>query len=204
MTDLTVSPSFRNGTYYTLVGTACCACPGGSSIYVFTAVSLRGPWAYRGDAGSNRSQPFDPHSRWNYVTRAQASAVFHVPLAGGGAALVWLGNQWLSGPTRDADLLYWSVLRFGDGFGIGGRAAIDRDRRNRHGAVQAPQDATRARRGFPFEAFVAEKVVRHPIVRGADTAKRVLPPRIAFACKRAFQGAFFAVAVAVQVTGAVG
>ena len=114
MTDLTVSPSFRNGTYYTLVGTACCACPGGSSIYVFTAVSLRGPWAYRGDAGSNRSQPFDPHSRWNYVTRAQASAVFRVPLAGGGVALVWLGNQWLSGPTRDADLLYWSVLRFGD------------------------------------------------------------------------------------------
>ena len=39
----------------------------------------RGGWE---SAGSNRSRAhaFDPHSRWNYVTRAQASAVFRVPV----------------------------------------------------------------------------------------------------------------------------
>ena len=69
----------RKGTYYIMAGTSCCACPGGSNLFVFTAPSPRGPWSARGDVGSNTTAPFDLHSRWNYVTRSQASAVFSVP-----------------------------------------------------------------------------------------------------------------------------
>ena len=96
----------RNGGYYILGGTTCCACRGGSSIYVFRAASPLGPWDFTGDVGST-AQPFDPHSPRNFVTRAQASAVVVV-----GEQYLWLGNQWVTANARNADLLYWSVLRF--------------------------------------------------------------------------------------------
>ena len=108
-------PSFfkRNGVYYILAGTTCCACRGGSSIYVFTAPAPLGPWKFTEDVGSvqaSSSKPFDPHSPNSYVTRAQASDVFNV----GDDQWVWLGNQWVSGEgrRRNSDLLYWSLLDF--------------------------------------------------------------------------------------------
>lgn len=107
-------PTFfkRNDTYYILPGTSCCACKGGSSIYVYTAPSPLGPYTFRGDIGSN-PQPFDPHSPSNYVTNAQASAVFEVD-----GQFVWVGNQWVSsresGHPRNHDLLYWTVFDFND------------------------------------------------------------------------------------------
>ena len=57
----------RDGIYYVLAGTGCCACIGGSTIYVMMAKSLEGPWTYAGDVGSNPT-PFDPHSPNNYVS----------------------------------------------------------------------------------------------------------------------------------------
>lgn len=100
---------FRRGsTYYILGGTTCCACRGGSSIYVFTASHPLGPWKYIGDVGRT-NQSFDPHSATNYVTNAQASDVFE--LAG---QYIWMGNQWVTSGYRNSGLLYWTVLQFED------------------------------------------------------------------------------------------
>mgnify|MGYP003887251877 CR=1 FL=1 len=102
----------RNSTYYITAGTGCCACLGGSSIYVLSAPALTGPWTFQGDVGSNPT-PFDPHSPHNYVTKAQGSAIFHV-----GRDIIYLGNQWNSGLSesppgpRNHDLLYFGVLEF--------------------------------------------------------------------------------------------
>ena len=113
----------RNGKYYVLTGTGCCACLGGSTIYVDMADSLSGPWTYAGDIGSNTTNghKFDPHSPYNYVTKAQASAVFEVK-GTSDSSFVWMGNQWNSGCAgktvcpgpRQHDLLYWTVLKFND------------------------------------------------------------------------------------------
>ena len=97
----------KDGTYYILGGTTCCACRGGSSIYVFRAPAPLGPWRYVGDVGSNPGRTPDRHSPDNYVTRAQASAVVTV-----GSQFVWLGNQWVTSRTVNSGLLYWSVLGF--------------------------------------------------------------------------------------------
>jgi beta-xylosidase len=48
----------RNGKYYVMSGTGCCACIGGSTIYVQEADSLAGPWNFKGDVGSNPT-PFE-------------------------------------------------------------------------------------------------------------------------------------------------
>ncbi len=65
----------RNGLYYLLVGQGCCACKGGSNILVYTATAALGPYKFIGDVGSNKTQPFDAHSPWNYVTHAQQTKV---------------------------------------------------------------------------------------------------------------------------------
>jgi len=105
----------RNDLYYILPGTGCCACRGGSSIYVFVSNNPMGPYSYQGDVGSNPDQPFDKHSPNNYVTKAQASAVFPVGHSGG-VTWLWMGNQWItsqySGAPRNHDLLYFTPLTF--------------------------------------------------------------------------------------------
>ena len=102
----------RKGVYYILPGTGCCACRGGSNMYVFTSTSPLGPYKYRGDAGSNTTHRFDAHSPWNYPTRAQASALVHLE----GDTFLWMGNQWTTslapGRPRNHDLLYWWPLEF--------------------------------------------------------------------------------------------
>lgn len=110
---------FRRGSkYYVLAGTACCACIGGSTIYVLSAPSPKGPWTYQGDIGSNPGK-FDSHSPNNYVTKAQGSAVIAIPNPSSSEAqYLWMGNQWNSGLAlkppgpRNHDLLYWTVLDF--------------------------------------------------------------------------------------------
>ena len=54
------------------------------------------------------------------MTNAQGTAVFKV-----GDQVVWLGNQWNTGPRRNADLLYWARLEFdaGSSRNRGSRAA---------------------------------------------------------------------------------
>ena len=56
----------RGGKYYVLSGTGCCACIGGSTIYVQMADSMKGPWTFAGDVGSRPGHKFDPHSPDNY------------------------------------------------------------------------------------------------------------------------------------------
>lgn len=102
----------HNGIYYITAGTGCCACLGGSNVYVLSASSPAGPWTFQGDIGSN-PVPFDQHSPHNYVTKSQGSAVFKV-----GDNIIYLGNQWNSGLSetppgpRKHDLLYFGVLEF--------------------------------------------------------------------------------------------
>ena len=106
----------RGSTYYILPGTGCCACKGGSSIFVFTSEHPLGPYRFRGDVGSNTTAPFDAHSPHNYVTRAQASAVVRVDSAAHGAQFLWMGNAWDTaaqpGRPRNHDLLYFYPLEF--------------------------------------------------------------------------------------------
>eukprot|EP00040_Diaphanoeca_grandis_P034919 m.218170 g.218170 ORF g.218170 m.218170 type:complete len:402 (-) comp33256_c1_seq4:91-1296(-) len=106
---------FKRGPkdYFILAGTTCCACKGGSSVYMFRSPSPLGPWRFVRDVGSVTPRHFDPHSASNYVTRSQASSVFHVAGNHQQQQWVWLGNQWgLPGITRNSDLLYWHVLEF--------------------------------------------------------------------------------------------
>merc|ERR1712032_949712 len=94
----------RQGSYYVTAGTECYACIGGSTVYVLSAPTPAGPWTYQGDVGSNPT--FNIHSKDNYVTKAQGSAVFQV-----GNQLIYFGNQWNSGLSesppcpRNHDLL---------------------------------------------------------------------------------------------------
>lgn len=99
----------RQGAYYILGGTTCCACRGGSSVYVFRSSSPLGPWRFAGDVGANTTSlsPFSIHDPLAYVTHAQASTVVRVK-----DQFLWLGNQWVTGLTRNSGLLYWSVLNF--------------------------------------------------------------------------------------------
>jgi hypothetical protein len=106
----------RAGVYYLLAGVGCCACRGGSNVVVFTAPSPMGPWARRGDVGSNHSAPFAKASPFNYVTRAQQTKVVPVPGAAGELQYLWIGNQWVTsqapGAPRNKDLLFFALLNF--------------------------------------------------------------------------------------------
>ncbi|EDQ88893.1 uncharacterized protein MONBRDRAFT_26063 [Monosiga brevicollis MX1] len=117
----------RQGTYYMIAGTGCCACRGGSTIYLFAASHPLSTYTYLGDFGSNTTHAFDPASPWNYVTRSQPTAVFRVPSPTRAASMgsetlshddqyIFLGNQWVTaaepGHPRNHDLLYWSQLSF--------------------------------------------------------------------------------------------
>eukprot|EP00039_Didymoeca_costata_P021798 m.345456 g.345456 ORF g.345456 m.345456 type:complete len:364 (-) comp26482_c0_seq1:23-1114(-) len=103
----------RADEYYILCGTTCCACRGGSSVYVYKAPTPLGPWEYRGDIGSNTSQTYDPNSPTNYITHAQGSTVFEI-----NNEFIWLGNQWVTGPARNADLFYFAKLIFNESLDI--------------------------------------------------------------------------------------
>jgi len=109
----------RDGRYYLLAGSDCCACSGGANIVVYTADHPLGPYSFQSDVGSNPS-PFNLHVPDHYVTGAQGTEVIRVPGADGSLQFLWLGNQWVTaggpGHPRDHDLLAWSLLSFdGDG-----------------------------------------------------------------------------------------
>jgi len=110
----------RGGRFFMLSGYHCCACKGGSNLWVDVADHPLGPWRYLGDIGRNLSTPSPntsfpcprTHSPFTFSTRSQASAVFEY-----GDAHIFLGNQWVTatepGHPRNGDLFFWSVLRFG-------------------------------------------------------------------------------------------
>jgi len=98
---------FRRGNlYYALYGKGCCACTGGSNIWVSSSPKPLGPYTFQGDVGTL------PNG--TYATRAQQSAIFPVPAMNGTIQYLWLGNQWGTAPDRvyDHDLLYWYSLQF--------------------------------------------------------------------------------------------
>ena len=107
----------RNSWYYITAGTGCCACIGGSNIFVFASQNVSGPYVYYGDVGSVPGHVFDAHSPDNYVTKAQGSAVITV---GPEYEKLYIGNQWNSGLSetpvgnRSHDLLYFAVFEFDD------------------------------------------------------------------------------------------
>lgn len=116
----------RNGTYYLVAGEDCCACLGGSNIFVYTATRPLGPYTPQGDVGSvsaSLKSMFEIHDPSRYTTRAQGSDIFVVPAPDGSSQFVWLGNQWVTatepGRPRDRDLLYWSVLQFDSSGAVG-------------------------------------------------------------------------------------
>ena len=118
--------------YYVLGGHYCCACKGGSNVYVFMAEgSPLSNYIFVGDIGRNGTENQDKHSPYRWITRAQTSTAFTVklnPSKGNSpweheSAVVILGNQWITatGAThyaRNKDLLYWMVLEFDNATGI--------------------------------------------------------------------------------------
>ena len=68
----------RRGKYYVLAGACCCICTGGSNIIVMMADSIRGPWTFAGDVGSNPTH-FDRHSP-NNCERHLPRAMIGTPL----------------------------------------------------------------------------------------------------------------------------
>jgi hypothetical protein len=48
------------------------------------------------------------------VTKAQASVVLVLENSSKqtGQKVLWMGNQWVTGKRRNADLLYWTMLDF--------------------------------------------------------------------------------------------
>jgi beta-xylosidase len=101
----------RDGLYYIITGTGCCACRGGSTVYVVVSEAPLGPYEYLGEFGSNQTHAFDPHSPYNYVTRSQPTSTFVF-----NDKQVFLGNQWVTasepGQPRNQDLLFWTALEF--------------------------------------------------------------------------------------------
>ena len=87
-----------------------------SAEFRHTSPTPLGTYTYRGEIAANTSRPFDAHSPWNYVTRAQGATHFMVAGAGGEEQHVWLGNQWVTaqepGHPRNQDLLYFALLSF--------------------------------------------------------------------------------------------
>eukprot|EP01048_Picozoa_sp_COSAG05_P012386 COSAG05_NODE_1234_length_5438_cov_60.106574_4_plen_881_part_00 len=108
----------REGRYYMLSGYHCCACKGGSNLWVDVADHPLGPWKFLGDIGLNTScsSPLIPpngnsipltHSPHSFVTRSQAATVFEV-----NGSFVLLGNQWVTSARRNTDLFFWHELKF--------------------------------------------------------------------------------------------
>jgi len=96
----------RGNLYYALYGKGCCACTGGSNIWVSTATNPLGPYTLQGDIAS--------YSNGSFVTRAQQSAIFPVVGADGSTQWIWTGNQWGTAPDHvyNHDLIYWYPLQF--------------------------------------------------------------------------------------------
>ena len=115
----------RKRKWFILTGYHCCACKGGSNIWVVTADHPLGPWRYIGDIGLNKStspaKSFLPdgaprvHSPYSFSTRSQVATVFKI-INNSSETVVFLGNQWVTasspGRPRNQDLFFWAALDF--------------------------------------------------------------------------------------------
>lgn len=93
----------RGDTYYASYGSCCCFCRGGSGVVVYSAPSIRGPWVRQPlDVNCNSTVPGDICGAYgdrvtdDITVAAQGIGLSRIPLAGGGEALLWHGERWLS------------------------------------------------------------------------------------------------------------
>lgn len=98
----------REGRYYALYGSCCCACREGSGVVVNYADSIEGPWMQQGSdvncwanasvcagmAGRDRPQA-------QLIIPAQGIGLSALPTANG-TVLLWHGGRWLSGSGNPA------------------------------------------------------------------------------------------------------
>jgi len=96
----------RNGSYYLLIGSGCCACIGGASIIYMYAPTPFGPFS--GNVNINENQLWDPYSPYNYVANSQQTDVVKI----NDENYLWIGNQWVSSRYRNTDFFYFSILKF--------------------------------------------------------------------------------------------
>ena len=121
---------------------------GGSTIYVMMATSLRGPWRYAGDVGSNHTagHVFNPRSPYNYAPDWTARA----PHRGGG-----VGAQIDPQPRRR--YLWWTRMRARPHTHAHARNHRVCTARLSSGCCAAPCQVTKAQGNAVF--FVGEQVV---------------------------------------------
>jgi len=112
--DYVESPSLfkRNGLYYLLTPSCCCACRGGSGLAVYQASSMLGPWALQATHSDINCPAADVPicgafgarqvGRVDIVFNAQWWSVSLIPTAGGGVAYLLNGRRWLSGVGNNA------------------------------------------------------------------------------------------------------
>jgi len=96
----------RGSVYYALYGKDCCACTGGSNVWVSHATNALGPYTLQSDIGTD--------TNGSYTTRAQQSAILPVRDVNNTLQYVWMGNQWGTAPDKvyNHDLIYWYPLQF--------------------------------------------------------------------------------------------
>ena len=114
----------RKGIYYVMAGTGCCACIGGSTIYVMMAPSMKGPWVRQlhlriptmACCGSQAIPAVHHAHHSSMIPQTYAGDVGSNPtkfdphspnnyvtkaqassVAKVGSQYLWMGNQWNSG-----------------------------------------------------------------------------------------------------------
>ena len=102
----------RNGRYYIMYGSCCCACRAGSGAVVLSATNISGPWTRqsrdvncRADAPVCAGVPGEPgqgRPTGELIISAQGIAISHLRGAGAGGedVFLWNGMRWLSGPAN--------------------------------------------------------------------------------------------------------
>lgn len=93
----------RGSTYYTMYGSCCCFCRGGSGAVVYRASSISGPWTRQPlDVNCNSTQPGDICGAYGdrvtggITVSAQGIGLSLIPLTDGTTAYLWHGERWLS------------------------------------------------------------------------------------------------------------
>ena len=98
----------RGGVYYMGYGSCCCFCRAGSGWVVYSAPSIKGPWARQPyDLNCDSSDPeklcggYGDRSGDPLRIAAQGIGMSVIPLANGSVAHVWHGERWLSAPSNN-------------------------------------------------------------------------------------------------------
>jgi len=95
----------RQGRYYLVYGSCCCACREGSGAVVLSATNISGPWVRQSrdtncrlDVPVCAGMPGADRPTGGLIIPAQGIGISHLKGAGGQDILLWNGMRWLSGP----------------------------------------------------------------------------------------------------------